>query len=185
MIYRISVLIGVILLPISAVLATGIPEASAATVTEYCVLNTNGGTLCLNAWNGGPYVKVETSNNPVIQNNNFQVRYEANGDVELQFVGGGAWNGQCIGDASNEYGLADTSLDPCGSPSNGNGSGWGTQLQMQQWPSDGPCFSDQVAFFDWRWHGYLGPTGPGAANGTPWYLNKPQSNPICFNIEGN
>lgn len=138
--------------------------------------------MCLNAWNDGPFVNVETSDNPVIQNNHFQVLGpQPDGNYVLQFVGGGTWNHKCVGDAYNKSGKADTSLDPCGN--NGSGAGWGTQLQEQSWPNGGgPCYPNQVAFFDWHWHGYLGPTSPMAANGSPWYLNKPKASPICFNI---
>lgn len=174
--YRIGALVGAILLPIGAVLATGMPSASALSGYQYCVYNTAGGAMCLNAWGGGPYVNVETTQNPVIQNNRFQILYEPDGNVELQFVGGGAWNDKCIGDAKNDSGLADTSLDPCGT--NGTGAGWGTQMQMQ-FGSGGYCGTD-YAFYDWHWKGYLGPTSPGAANGSPFYLNKPSSTPICF-----
>lgn len=177
--YRIGALLGAILLPIGVVLATG-TEASALSGSQYCAVNTNGGELCLNAWNGGPFVNVETTNDSRIQNNRFQIRIENNGNVELQFVGGGAWNGQCIGDAYNKSGRADTSLDPCGDITNGNNSGWGTQLQEQTWGPGGPCLTNQVAFFDWHWKGYLGPKSASAPNGSPWYLNKPSSTPICF-----
>ena len=182
--FRIGAMISAILLPISAVLAIG-PEASAASATEYCVFNTAGGTLCLNAWNGGPYVYVERSDNLVIQNNHFEVNTLQNGNQELVFVGGGNWSGRCIGDASNDPNLADTSLDACGGP-NGSNAGWGTQFQEQAWPDGGgPCYPNQVAFFNWHWHGYLGPTSPTAANGSKWYLNKPSKTPICFNTESN
>jgi hypothetical protein len=178
--YRIVAMVGAILLPIGVVLATGIPEASALSGSQFCVVNSNGGEMCLNAWGGGPWVKVETTYDSRIQNNRFQIRYENNGNVELQFVGGGAWNGQCVGDAYNDPTYASTSLNPCGDINNGNGSGWGTQLQLQQWGPGGPCLTNQVAFYDWHWHGYLGPTSPTAANGSLWYLNKPSSTPICF-----
>lgn len=173
--YRIGALVGAILLPIGAVLAIGTPEASALSGYQYCVYNTAGGAMCLNAWGGGPWVYVETTSDSRIQNNRFQIRYENNGNVELQFVGGGTWNGKCIGDAYNNSGDARTSLDPCGDISNGNGSGWGTQFQLQP-----ICGTGDYAFFNWRWRGYLGPTSPTAANGSNFYLNKPQNPPICF-----
>ena len=56
--YRIGAMVGAILLPIGAVLATGVTEASAATVSQYCDI-LDGPTACLNAWGGGPYVNVE------------------------------------------------------------------------------------------------------------------------------
>jgi hypothetical protein len=176
--YRIGALAGAILLPISAVLATA-TEASALSGYQYCVYNTAGGPMCLNAWNGGPYVNVETISDSRIQNNRFEIVPEQNGNVELQFVGGGNWSGRCIGDASNDVHLAYTSLDACGGV-NGSGAGWGTQFQLQTGTTGWFCPTGTYAFFNWHWHGYLGPTSPTAANGTRFYLNKPSSTPICF-----
>jgi len=119
--YRIGALVGAILLPISAVLATA-TEASALSGYQYCVYNTAGGPMCLNAWNGGPYVNVETISDSRIQNNRFEIDPEQNGNVELKFVGGGYWSGRCIGDASNDSTLAYTSIDACGGV-NGSGAG--------------------------------------------------------------
>jgi hypothetical protein len=176
--YRIGALVGAILLPIGAVLATGTQEASATAGFQYCDYAT-ATAECLNAWGGGPWVNVETTSNPAIQNNHFEIRYESNGNVELEFVGGGTWSGQCVGDAYNNSGYADTSLDACGSLSNGNGAGWGTQLQLQSWGPGGPCPTGDYAFYDYRWGGYLAPAN-GDVNGSHFYLNSSKANPICF-----
>lgn len=110
---------GTIFLPISVVLATETPEASAATGIQYCF----GNTSCLNAWGGGPHVNAYTGGT----NNQFKLIYESNGNVELEFVGGGTWSGMCVGDANSESGDARVSLDPCGT--NGANAGWGTQFK--------------------------------------------------------
>ena len=120
--YRIGAMVGAILLPIGAVLATGVTEASAATVSQYCDI-LDGPTACLNAWGGGPYVNVEESNDPAIQNNRFQVLPEANGNFQIQFLGGGQYNGYCIGDEGNVSGNATAGLVVCNTHT---GAGWGT-----------------------------------------------------------
>jgi hypothetical protein len=172
--YRIGALAGAIFLPIGAVLATGTPEASATSGSEYCFFAPTGPPACLNAWGGGPYVKVEENANPVIQNNYFKILYEPDGNVELEFVGGGAWSGECIGDAKNLPGNADTSLDPCGT--NGANAGWGTQFSL--WTmGGGPSQGD--GFYNLHWKGFLGPPSK-FVDGSAFYLNKNPDTPIYF-----
>lgn len=142
------------LLPVGAALAIGVPEASAASVQQFCYYDAGGHPACLNAWGGGPYVNVETSDNTVIQNNHFQLREESNGYVELQFAGGGKWNGRCIGDASNDPNLADTSLDACGSIT--NGAGWGTQFQIAYGTGDNGCPDNTIFFYNNHWSSVTG-----------------------------
>jgi hypothetical protein len=174
-IYRISALAGAILLPICAALATGIPEASAATGDEFCLI-TPVQTECLNAWGGGPYVNVETNPNIVIQSNLFKISYEQDNLVELQFVGGGPWSGECIGDAKNLPGNANASLNPCGT--NGANAGWGTQFSLFSMGTQGD------AFYDSHWSGFLGPLN-NPVNGSPFYLNKPKDAPLYFTPSAN
>jgi hypothetical protein len=176
--YRIGALVAVILFSIGTALGTGTQEASAASGFQYCAYFASGNVSCLNAWGGGPLVNVYTSGPTGTANNYFQIRYESNGNIELQFSGGGQWNGYCIGDSYNDSTNASAMLDNCGDLS-GNGAGWGTQMQLQQWGPGGPCPVGDYAFFDWHWHGYLGPPAP-FSNGSRFYLNKPQNNPICF-----
>src|SRR6266516_4149175 len=65
--YRIGALVGAILLPLGAVPAVGMPEASAAAVAgQYCFFSD-----CLNAWNGGPFVNVFTGGHNGTPNNYF------------------------------------------------------------------------------------------------------------------
>jgi hypothetical protein len=147
------------------------PAASAATGNGYCLIVPAGLPECLNAWGGGPYVNVETNPGPGIQNNLFEIIYEPDNFVELQFVGGGTWSGECIGDAKNLPGSANASLDPCGT--DGANAGWGTQFRLYSMGSQGK------AFYDMHWSGFLGPqTNP--VNGSPFYLNKPKGAPLYF-----
>jgi hypothetical protein len=161
--YRIGALVGAILLPIGVVLATGIPEASASTIIghEYCI-----GNDCLNAWNGGPWVNVYTGGPHGTPNNYFTDICDSNTNIcEIVDTGGNAWAGKCIGDAYNESGQADTSLDGC--------TGWGTSFK------EITCSLFSVAFYNVHWGGYLGPPS-GAVNGSHWYLNK--SGKYCFGV---
>jgi hypothetical protein len=168
-------MIGAILVPISVVLATGIPEASAASGKQYCLIpqGESGPHACLNSWGGGPWVNVSTNDNT--QNNDFTVVFNtSNENVVIEDTGGNAWSGHCIGDAKNETGQADTSLDACGN--NGQGAGWGTQFE---YITGGACGEGEVSFYNLHWHDYLGPPS-GWVNGSPFYLNKPTQQ--CFLI---
>jgi hypothetical protein len=170
--YRIGGLVGAILLPIGAVLAIGIPEASAASGQQYCYIpqGESGVHACLNAWGGGPWVDVSTNDNT--RNNDFTyINNTNNENVELEFTGDGAWSGNCIGDAYNQSGQASTSLDGCGT--NGQGAGWGTQFIY----ITGGCPPGEVSFYNIHWGGYLGPPN-GWVNGSHFYLNKPGQ--YCF-----
>jgi hypothetical protein len=150
--------------------ATGIPEASAVSGSEFCY--NNGGYACLNSWGGGPWVKVYTGGPDGTQNNYFTAE-QLNGSDPASWVikdtAGNAWNGKCIGDAYNKPGRADTSLDPCG-------TGWGTNFQ-----AFGCIFNGYTgfAFKNNHWGGWLGPPDK-YVNGSPFYLNKPVGAPICF-----
>jgi hypothetical protein len=147
---------------------------------EWC--ENTAGTACLNAWGGGPWVNDSTTGFESGDNHqNFFLSDEddANGNptdnYQLVFGGSGSWAGQCIGDAYNNSGDADTSLDGCG---NGiaSGAGWGTNMTV----GTSGCPAGEVWFHDNHWNGYLGPPA-GAVNGSPFYLNKPT--PYCFNVD--
>jgi len=164
--YRIGAMAFAILLPIGVVLATGTTEASAATPYQYCdTLDPSGVIACLNAWGGGPYVNVEESNDQNIQNNRFYAIPEANGNYQIQFLGGGIYNGYCIGDAGDVSGNADTGLVVCNTHT---GAGWGTLFKDHSSLCPG---SGLRAFYNNHWGGYLGPVG-GYVNGSHFYLNK-------------
>ena len=140
------------------------------------------GTACLNAWGGGPWVDDYTGGTETAdsyQNFYLSAEYNASGHATgyYQIIYDGldtSWRGQCIGDAYNNSGYADTSLDPCGSAS--GGQGWGTNMIM----GTSGCPSEESWFYDAHWGGYLGPPA-GAVNGSHFYLNKPT--PYCFNAE--
>jgi hypothetical protein len=138
----------------------------------------NLGSDCLNAWGGGPYVNVYTGGDENSDSNqHFMIIDEngnQNGNAEIMFTGSGSWFGQCIGDASNNSGLADVSLDGCGNGT-GGGAGWGTQFT---WGTSG-CPSGTAWFHDNHWNGYLGPPD-NPVNGSHWYLNKPSK--VCLAI---
>lgn len=116
------------------------------------------------------YVNVETTQNPTIQNNRFQVLSVGNGNYQIQFVGGGAYNNYCIGDAGNLPGNADTGLVVCNTQT--GGAGWGTLFKDRSNLCGG-----NPAYYNNHWGGYLGPVD-GYVNGSHFYLNKP--NLICL-----
>jgi hypothetical protein len=176
--YRIGALAGVLLLPVSAFLATGTPEASAAALGSPAPGGICAGDSCLNAWGGGPFVNAYTGGTPN-SNDDFDILGpQPNGNVVIAFLpGSGAWNGYCVGDAYNESGDARVSLDPCGD--NGQGAGWGTQFEWIQGNGSNGCPSGYSAFYNRHWGGYLGPQQSGV-NGSPFYLNK--GGKVCFDV---
>jgi hypothetical protein len=140
--------------------------------TQYCGPSYSD---CLNAWGGGPWVN-EYTGGPELSDTHqdFMVIDEdgsQSGPSEIMFYGGGSWSGQCIGDAYNNSGYADTSLDACGLP--GQTAGWGTQMT---WGTSG-CPSGEAWFHDNHWNGYL---APGGVNGSHWYLNDQTR--TCLNL---
>jgi len=141
--------------------------------TEWC--SGSIGNDCLNAWGGGPWVDVYTGGPETGDTHQeFTVIDEDNNALdnsEIMFTGSGSWSGECIGDAYNNSGYADTSLDPCALP--GQNAGWGTQMLW----GDSGCPAGEAWFYDIHWNGYLGPPA-GGVNGSHWYLNKPS--PTCF-----
>jgi hypothetical protein len=146
---------------------------------EWCA--TTGGTACLNAWGGGPWVDDSTTGFESGDNHqNFflsgvdNANGNATGNYQLGFAGSGSWAGQCIGDAYNNSGDADVSLDGCGNGT-GGGSGWGTNFTV----GTSGCPAGEMWFHNNHWNGYLGPGG--SANGSHFYLNKPT--PYCFNVD--
>jgi hypothetical protein len=136
----------------------------------WCYTNIEGAQACLNAWGGGPWVNVWKGNASLAGNFLFRTITNSSGYTELEFVGGGSWNGYCIGDAYNDSGHADTSLDPCGS--SGQAAGWGTSFTEAQCDN-----GTGLTFHNVHWNDYLGPPA-NWVNGSHFYLNKPT--PYCF-----
>ena len=171
--------------PIIAAGACFDASVSALPFTQQQWCDTNGGTACLNAWSGGPWIDDYTGGPETkdINQEMFLVNENGNtngsGNNQIVFVGNDSWGGQCIGDADNNSGDADTSLDPCANPYFGTSAGWGTQMT---WGTSG-CPSGEAWFKDAHWNGYLGPPA-GAVNGSHWYLNKPSKVCFAFIIDG-
>ena len=130
----------------------------------------------INAWGGGPWVNVYKGGTPTSTNDNFSF-FQQSPTVyySLKFIGGGAWNGRCIGDANNDPGDARASLDACGT--GGIGEGWGVNFTT----GTSGCPSGWRWFRNVHWPGYLGPAD-GAVNGSHFYLNKPTK--WCFDQLG-
>jgi hypothetical protein len=170
--YRIGVLAAAILLAIGVLPETGITEAGAVTFYDYYCTAGQGDVGCLNAWGGGPSVKVETDSGPGIQNNRFQVLPVGNGNYQIQFIGGGTYNNDCIGDDGNISGNAAAGLVPCNTHT---AAGWGTIFRDRS----NLCKGGLVAYYDSHWRGYIGPQMP-FVNGTKFYLNN--LGLVCFLI---
>jgi hypothetical protein len=166
----------VFLIAISSVLAISVFVVSGgvahASERQYCV-DDYGVFACFNAYGGGPYVNID--NNPDLQNDYFTVILSPwTGDYEIEFIGGGSWSGKCIGDAKNDSGLADTSLDSCATAS--GGGGWGTD------DIEYSCGDGLVAFRNTHWGGWIAPDAS-FSNGKPFYLNDPEE--VCFAVLSN
>jgi len=154
--------------------AAGIQKSSAVSGQQYCFYN--GGWACLNSWSGGPWVKVFTGGPNHTQNNYFTLIGGSTGsNWNLEDTGGNAWSGNCIGDAENNSGRADTSLDACG-------TGWGTNFTIAYGTGSNGCPDNTILFEDNHWGGWLGPPN-NWVNGSSFYLNKPLNGPLyCFQI---
>jgi hypothetical protein len=152
---------------------------SALPFTQQQWCDTNGGTACLNAWGGGPWVNVETAGPETgdINQEMFLVNENGNtsgsGNNQIVFIGNDSWDDQCIGDAYNNPGYADTSLDPCANSYFGTTAGWGTQMTV----GTSGCPSGEAWFHDNHWNGYLAPAN-GDPNGSHFYLNDQTK--TCF-----
>jgi hypothetical protein len=160
--YRIIMVAIALLFPMATVLAPGTSEALSQ--NEYCA-SISGKWACLNAWGGGPHVNVYTGGPNHTANNYFIVEPNGTSVNILSTQGGG-----CIGDASNIKDDAQAGLVSCG-------TGWGSNFTE----SAHQCPNGTVGFFNNHWGGWLGPIG-GFVNGSPFYLNKPATTPICFEI---
>jgi hypothetical protein len=154
----------------SMTLRTSTASASAQISFQYCY-----GSACLNAWNGGPTVKIYS---PGVANNYFYIYLYlnyGNGNeaysLEATIIGG-AYNGYCIGDDGNSPGNASVGLVPCWNAIGGTG-GWGINFKID----NADCPLGEMAFYNIHWRGYIDPPNS-YSNGTEWYLNKPI--PYCF-----
>ncbi len=134
----------------------------------------NGGTAFINAWNGGPWVKVYDN---YAVNNDFTVIQDPSTGYQMLKRTNGTGGNACVGDAYNDPGDARASLDSCGVPV-GTNNGWGTDFLIA---SGSPCPSGDWWFRNVHWSGvdgaYLGPAN-NWSNGSNFYLNKPAA--YCF-----
>jgi hypothetical protein len=141
---------------------------------QYCYYK--GGFACLNAWGGGPLVNVYAGGPDGSDNNaDFTEIYSVDGETELEFTGGGSYSGECVGDAYNLSGRADTGLDSCGSTT--TDPGWGTLF----YAGTTGCPVGDVWFYNYHWKGYLGPPD-NYVNGSPFYLDNEDY--ACFSLTG-
>lgn len=169
---------------------TGAPPSATATVQHYKIAGvsapsavgsgfqyqySNGGYAFINAWNGGPWVKVF---NDYAVNNDFTVIQDTQSGYQMIKRTNGTGGNACIGDANNVANDARASLDSCGSPA-GVGNGWGTDFLIA---SGAPCPAGTWWFRNTHWSGvdgaFLGPAN-NFSNGSNFYLNKPVA-AYCF-----
>jgi hypothetical protein len=137
-----------------------VPAHANGSGNQWC----NSVGYCFNAWNGGPFIRSYGYGSTITHNDfSWVPNYsECNGGITtstcpghgvpagqgiggIQYTGGGSWNGQCVGDAYNDPGRADTSLDPCG-------SGWGTNYVYDV---SNNCGSGWVILYDIHWNGLI------------------------------
>lgn len=161
-----------LMLGLGTLFSTG---AMAGTGSTWCTAPTHEN--CINAWNGGPYVKYYTAGGTGGSNSDFTVYLGGSlgNNVILRFSGNSGWadGRHCIGDAGNDPNQADSSLDICDI---GAGQfGWGTLFTAGY----SGCPSGYEWFHNNHWNGYLGPGS--SSNGSPMYLNK--QGKTCF-LEG-
>ncbi len=166
---RIGTKIAVIATAIVLPAGTSIVFGASPALADYSSAQICNSVGCLNAWGGGPWTNLETSMGEV-PNDEFGIHTLSNGNTYIEFVGGGSWSGECVGDAYNEQGNYATSLDPC--PTNSNSGGWGTNFKAINCSDEGA-----LEFKDNHTGEYLAPSG--STNGDNFSLTGA---PDCFGI---
>lgn len=169
----------------AATAALGFPAVAVAAATPAQAIVNIGNNWCLgtssscmNAWSGGPWVKLYTGGDTA----NGDFTWDHGIALPAQYLVltnyGSPWANRCIGDANNDAGDARASLDVCPGTGGGSGSGdgWGTHIVRH----DEVCNSGYTAFKDTHWNGWIGPSG-NLGNGDQFYLNKPT--PWCFRAD--
>lgn len=160
---RIALIAASVFLSLGFVLGFGIQQAEAASGNQWC--DTLG--YCLNAWSGGPFVKSYGYSSNGNDDNAFTIvgttycngGYTTStcpGDgipsgwpiVEIEYTGGGSWNGRYIGDAYNESNRADSSLDVY--------NGYGTIFVQITYTPCGVNQGTWDVFADTHWSGVEG-----------------------------
>jgi hypothetical protein len=149
--------------------ATGITR-STDYIGQWCYEAGAGPWACLGTAAMGEWVFVDTFGPGNVVDDNFDVHQESDGYWYIQSQKLGPGSGECVGDAYNNSGYADTSLDPCG-------TGWGTNFEAYIGTAGGCPNNSSVAFYNTHWKGWLGPPS-NWSQGSEFYLNK--SAPFCF-----
>src|SRR5215475_416691 len=166
---RLAALLAAVAVAGTLVLATsGVARADIG--NNWCLGSTSPGE-CINAWNGGPWVKLYTGG-PT--KNGLFAATAGSGNSYLIFGNfESSWGSHCIGDANNDQTDSRVSLDACPGATGGNasGDGWGTHVQFVT----SVCGSGWTAIKDLHTGGWVGPQNEG--NGAQFYLNKPS--PWC------
>jgi hypothetical protein len=150
--------------------ATGITRATDY-IGQWCFEAGGGPWACLGTDPFDEWVFVDTNGPGDVVDDNFDVHQESDGYWYIQSQKITVGGGECVGDAYNKSGYADTSLDPCG-------TGWGTNFIAYIGTSSGVCPNNSsIAFYNTHWKGWLGPPS-NWSRGSEFYLNK--STPYCF-----
>ncbi len=157
---------------IAAALTASPALAVPNTGNNWCIGNSND---CMNAWNGGPWVKQYTGG-PGVANGDFT--WDHGSALPAQYLVftnyGSAWSNQCIGDANNDPNDARASMNACPGATTGTGTdNWGTHITAYS----SPCSNGYLAFKDNHWNNWIGPANL-TDNGAQYYLHKPV--PFCF-----
>ncbi len=166
---KIIVISSTTLMTAVTILAFSNGQALAAGYTAQICVSNGSTNACVNAWDGGPAIDTYTvmGSEP---NDELYVGTLNNGNYYLQFIGGGVYNDECIGDYNNSPTNASTGLDPC--PTNSYSGGWGTNFK------ESGCSPEGTKFENNHWGGYLAPGQ--FVNETPWYLNH--SGQYCVGV---
>jgi hypothetical protein len=142
--------------------------AHASTFEEQC----DDSNVCLNLWNGGPYVQTWQG---LTGNNNIIIQWlPGRGAGYFQLVNQVEGYPNCIGDfngSSTDARLG--GFDQCNNPSTGYGGAWGTVFYMVQDrcpPGVGGEVPTEYASLHWP-GGFI--NHPGSGNDQPWYENSP------------
>lgn len=159
----------IITLLAACLLATGFgsfltANSASASTTEMC-----WGAICLNAWNGGPLVKVFSGG---AANNYFEpYQNPNNGYYEILFLNQTPYGHDCVGDYNNNANDAKAALY---SDCTAGRIAWGANFTEDT----SNCGAGTMAFRNVHWGGWLGPAG--LNNGDQFYLNKPSR--YCFKV---
>jgi len=167
---KLALILGAVSLAMVATIGTS-ELAHADVGHNWCLGSTSPGE-CINAWGGGPWVKLYTGG-PT--DNGLFAATSGSGNSYLLFGHfASPWSSHCIGHANNDPSDARVSLDACPGATGGSssGDGWGTHVTFRT----DVCSNGWTAIQDNHTGGWVGPASEG--NGAQFYLNKPS--PWCY-----